>query len=122
MAVATLLPNTSHAWLNNISDAVEMMREIHPDMTLNQVMVFLTVAVRPGVTQREIMETLGVADSSASRIVAILSDYGNRGTGPFKLIELVEDKRDRRNKLLHLTKKGQSLASKLAAAASRGHK
>lgn len=111
-----LVQNTaSIAWLNNMVEAVEALREVHPDMTLNQVMVFLMVAAGTGVTQREIMDKTGLSDGSASRIVAILSDYGNRGTGPFRLIELNEDPKDRRVKLLTLSKKGQALASRLAA-------
>lgn len=110
----------SIAWLNNLSDVIERLREVYPDMTLNQVSVLLNVASHPGITQRQIMENTGLADSSASRIVAILSEHGNRGTGPFHLIELHEGTEDRRIKELHLSKKGKDLVRDLTKAIARG--
>jgi len=106
----------SIARLNPLVDVVDMLRDIYPDMTLNSVQVLLLVATNPGISQREIMERTGLADSSASRIVGLLSEYGNRGTGPFYLIDLVPNKDDRRYKGLYLSKKGQALTTKMLAA------
>jgi len=108
--------------VNNLTDVVDLLRETYPDMTLNQVLVLLLVAANPGISQREIMDRTGLADSSASRIVALLGEHGNRGSGPFHLIELREDLKDRRSKLLHLTKKGQGLITKITNALARGQK
>jgi DNA-binding MarR family transcriptional regulator len=117
-----LVPKPGVSWLNNLTEAVDILREVHPDMTLNQVLVLLLVALKQGTTQREVMEQIGVSDSSTSRIVALLSSYGNRGTGPFHLIDLSEDPQDRRTKHLHLTKRGQALVDRLTRVLARGHK
>lgn len=110
----------SIARLNRLIDVVTELRGVYPDMTLNQVAVLLTVAANPGISQSEIMEQTGLADSSASRIVAILSSYGNRGTGPYHLVELVPSENDRRFKTLHLTKKGRALIEKLLTILGQG--
>lgn len=114
MAVKLVAANTPDlAPLNNLLKIVGVLRDIYPDMTLNQLVILLLVGANPGISQKQLMELSGLADSSASRIVAVLSEYGNRGTGPFHLIELRESKADRRYKDLHLTKRGQALQTKI---------
>jgi len=110
----------SLARLNNLVAIVEELREIHPDMTLNQLIVLLQVAANPGISQKDIMDKTGLADSSASRIVSILSEYGDRATGPFHLIELIPSKNDRRYKELFMTKKGRALIDRLLNLMGKG--
>ena len=119
-STASSISSPSIAWLNNLSDAIERLRGVYPDMTLNQVSVFLCVASQPCINQRDVMERTGLTDSSISRIISILSGYGNRGTGPFNLLELRESAGDRRVKELHLTKRGHDLVSDLTLAIARG--
>lgn len=120
--MATIVPHPAFdlGWMNNLTDVVLILQGIHPDMTLNQLLVLLLVATNPGITQRDIMDKAGLADSSASRIVAMLSDHGSRGSGPFYLIEATTGLGDRRHKPLRLTKKGQGLITRLASAMARG--
>lgn len=107
---------TSVAHLNRLIEAVALFQTVHPDMTVRQIQVFLLVATNPGVSQSEICERLELADSSVSRIIGILSEYGNRGTGPFNLVEMRVHKTDRRLRACFLTRKGEALAAKLAKA------
>lgn len=112
-AVVSLPQGASIARLNLLIKAVEDLRNVYADMTLNQLQVLLLIAANPGITQRQIMEETGLPDSSTSRIVSIMGKFGNRGTGPFNLIDLVPSETDRRYKGLHLTKKGRALVEKL---------
>jgi DNA-binding MarR family transcriptional regulator len=49
-------------------DALQLFRELKPDMTVNHVLTFLTLASSDeGVTTEEIQEMLGVTQTSASR-------------------------------------------------------
>lgn len=105
---------------NRMIEAVNAFRDVHPDMTLNQVVVMLLVASRPGITQRQIMEETGLADSSTSRIIGILGKWGNRGTKPLNLIDVVYDEADRRVRTYTITPTGRKLLEKVMAALTKG--
>ena len=106
--------------INNLVGSLNVLREIYGDMTLNHAVVLSLVAANPGISQREIMDQTGLTDGSTSRIVALLSEYGNRGTGPFHLIEMRPDPNDRRYKTLHLTQKGRGLFTKITNILAKG--
>jgi DNA-binding MarR family transcriptional regulator len=89
--------------------ALQRLRYYHSEITVLQAQFFLLVAERPGVSQRELWETLGASDTAASRILAQLSDLGDRNRPGLDLITMETMKTDRRVRLLHLTKKGQQL-------------
>lgn len=90
-------------------EALEEFRGIYGDMTISQAVVLATVAASPGLSQKELVQRSGLKDSSISRIYAIMSDRGNRGTGPFNLMALKEDPTDYRVKRVYLTKSGNNL-------------
>lgn len=94
--------------------ALQRFRDLHPDVTALQVQVFLLVAETPGIPQSDLYKSLGVSDSAASRIIAILSDIGGRHTEGFKLIEVQVNPHDRRERRINLTTKGQRLADDVA--------
>lgn len=106
--------------LRRLTDVFEELRKVHPDMTLNQALVLIRTAMKPGITQREIMRDVGLADSTASRIIAILSNIGNRGTGPFELVSLKEAIEDRRQKHITLTHKGRQVVASIIKALGGG--
>lgn len=94
------------AMLSRISAAFNTLRTIYLDMTVTQAVLLLTVAYRPGVTQSDIVNLTGLSEASVSRIVAIMGSKGDRGAGPFNLIEPRVSPRDSRARELHLTAKG----------------
>lgn len=94
--------------------ALQRFRDLRPEITALQVQVFLLVAERPGIPQSDLYKALGVSDSAASRIIAILSDIGGRYTEGFKLIEVSVNPNDRRERTIGLTTKGQRLAEDMA--------
>lgn len=110
------------AWMNSLIDVIDVYREIHPDMTLNQLVVLMAVAANHGISQKELAETVGLADSSVSRILAVLGEHGSRGTGPFNLVYMVSSDTDRRQRNVYLSKKGQALTSKVISIVSKGLK
>lgn len=110
----------SVAHLNKLRDALEILRGLHPAITVNQALVFVLIVVNPGITQRQIMEQSGLSDSSTSRIIDILGKWGNRGTEGLLLIDAKESESDRRTKEYSLTAKGRAIVDKLVAALGRG--
>ena len=85
------------------------MRTLHPDMTILQLQAFLLVARDPGITQRALMGALDTQDSTASRTVGILSEFGNRTTPGLKLVRMEVNIDDRRERNCYLTRKGEAL-------------
>ena len=95
---------------DGLSKTFVRLRDIHPEMTILQAMCFLTVARHPGITQRALSAEVGSSDSATSRILAALSDLGDRKMASgFDLIKMTTDKSDRRVKQVRLTPKGQRL-------------
>jgi DNA-binding MarR family transcriptional regulator len=88
---------------------LQRLRDLHADMTVLQVQFLLWIAANPGENQRALLTALDVSDSVASRNLAILSEYGVRGTEGLALVEMRMNPTDRRAKLLYLTRKGRSL-------------
>jgi DNA-binding MarR family transcriptional regulator len=94
--------------------ALIRLRDLHADMTLLQAQAFLLITQKPGIRQEALYNDLDMADSSASRTLALLSDVGARGFAGLDLIYAKIDPADRRYRLLYLTPKGKRLASDLA--------
>lgn len=105
----------SIANLNRLTDVVEALRGVYPDMTLNQVICLLLIATNEGISQTDIMKKTNMSDGTCSRIVSLLGKYGSRGTGPFNLVELVADDGDRRFKSLYMTNTGKGLMDTIEA-------
>ena len=89
--------------------ALQRLRRVHPDMTVLQALVLFHVADHPGIGQRRLYEELGINDSAASRILAVLSDWGTRSTGGLGLIVIETNPEDRREHLLALSPDGRKL-------------
>jgi DNA-binding MarR family transcriptional regulator len=93
--------------LDPIFRIMDEARRIYPSMTVTQLMVFCLVAANPYIGQADLEVKTGISDASASRIVALLSQHGNRGTEPLNLISLETDPKDRRRRIMTLTSKGE---------------
>jgi len=76
-------------------------------------MAFLYVAARPDITQRELLKVLDATDSVVSRAMAVISHVGAGGVDGLNLITMEEDPKDRRQKLLRLSRAGEKLAAEM---------
>ena len=95
--------------------AMEVFRELDPDMPIQYALSFLTLARNPGLSIRDLSERLGIAQSSASRNVAALSEWHSFRKPGHDLIQAKEDPRERRRKIVTLTRKGEALLHRLEA-------
>jgi DNA-binding MarR family transcriptional regulator len=98
-----------------LAGALLRLRQIHSDMTIQQAAALLFIAGNPGITQRRVWALLDISDGVASRTLAILGEYGSRGTQPLGLIEVRADLNDRRNRICRLTPKGERLIGQIHA-------
>lgn len=104
-------------WASQLIEALEEFRKINQDVTANQVIIFLLIAMRPGISQKELMKLTELADGTVSRICGVLSDRGNRGTVGQGLIEIRPSPTSFRSTAQHLSPKGRRLLDAIRKAA-----
>ncbi|MEC9435594.1 MAG: MarR family winged helix-turn-helix transcriptional regulator [Pseudomonadota bacterium] len=104
------LTDLDRAALRRLLAAVSAIRAEDPEMPLQQVALFLEIAICEGQSLNELQHRIGMANSSTSRGVTSLSTrvmQGRRGLG---LVSNEPDPTERRRNLHNLTPKGESLA------------
>lgn len=100
--------------ITSFSKAVDLFRQLHPEVTANQIMAFLWIAQNEGKYSLDMQKPLRVSKATAARLLDVLTNRGRgekaKGMG---LVYQVEASNDRRHKELWLTKEGQMLLKKL---------
>lgn len=67
-AAFSIMTTTEDAgWLERLSLILDAFREIHPEITANQILVLLQIGGKPGITQRELSDRTGLKDGTISR-------------------------------------------------------
>ena len=105
--------NACSGEIATLIQVLEVLRRLDPDMPIQYVLSFLTVAQNEGLSIRELSERLGIAQSSASRNVAALSRWRGTGKPGHGLVLSREDPRERRRKVVTLTAGGRALVEEL---------
>lgn len=101
--------------LSQLLTVIERFREMDTEMQTQTVAVFLCVAKSPmPVRMSVIADETGLAQSSISRNVALLSQWSRHQVKGQGLLEAYEDPTERRRKLVRLTKKGEKFAKSIA--------
>ncbi len=90
--------------------AINVIRTIDETIPIQQVALFLEIAINEGQTLSELQARIGLASSSTSRGVYALSAHTIRGKQGLGLIDNPIDPNERRRKLHVLTAKGRRLA------------
>ncbi len=90
--------------LNKAIHLVSEFRKIDPEMPMQIAHVFLVIADKPGICQREIAAETKIGKSSVSRIVEWLSTGTGKG-----LVSATADLDDRRVNVLMLTDQGHGV-------------
>ena len=114
--------------LRTIVRMIELIREVDGEMPLQMAHTFFCIALKPGSSMQELVTQTGLAQSSISRNVQALSRWHwqrDRETklpkDGYNLVEAADDPTDSRRKIIYLTPKGRTLASKVISAI-RGEK
>lgn len=82
-------------------------------MTPQAFQITLEVALRPGVTMKQLMDASGLALGSVSRNLMALGEWHRLDMPGLGLIETVNDPQDTRRKVAFLTKKGRKFVSEI---------
>ena len=99
--------------INVVLEGTEEFAKLDPHMQLITMLTFIHIAQRGISNQQDIELLLGTNSASASRNVAYWTDVKHGGDAGFNFIQREEDPRDRRSKLLRLTKEGKAFYNKL---------
>lgn len=107
---------TARDALNTLDRALTYIRrEVHPDIAMSHLHVYLKVCQRDGITMPEVMESLGMTTGVISRSVKKLSRYietdrlGNRVICGYDLVRTEPDLIERRRMAIYLTDKGKEV-------------
>jgi DNA-binding MarR family transcriptional regulator len=98
-----------------IVQILEEFRRLDPDMPIQYALSFLTIARHPGLSMGDLAQRLGIAQSSASRNIAALSQWHSFNRAGHDLVVAHEDPRERRRKIVTLTPRGATLIETLRA-------
>ncbi|WP_210092396.1 MarR family winged helix-turn-helix transcriptional regulator [Ruegeria sp. HKCCSP346] len=92
---------------------ISRFREVDSEMPVQQMLCLVWVANNEGKSQKELRDSLGMASSTASRNLNALADYHRLGKPGLGLVEMADDFRDRRQKVVRLTPKGRTLMNEV---------
>tara|TARA_R100000808_G_scaffold6280_1_gene18792 strand:+ start:4063 stop:4431 length:369 start_codon:yes stop_codon:yes gene_type:complete len=99
--------------VRDLANVMELFADLRRDMPLQLIRTFLMVAADPGRPFKDYGKRLGISQSSMSRHMAELAEWGQRGNDPLHLIESFEDPEERRRKCARLTPKGEQTRDRL---------
>lgn len=92
---------------------IEKLRELFPDTPMQTVSVFLIIAMKPGICQRDLLKLLDISQSGVSRNVMALGKVNRHGNPGLGLIVQQCDRLDARQVHLRLTPAGKQLVNQL---------
>jgi DNA-binding MarR family transcriptional regulator len=125
MTSASKTPNEKQGTkvLRTVTEALDYFRrEINNDIPVQQIIILLTVAENPGISQAELAMKVGMSPSSISRSVRMLARYLERGNDTEKgygLIETRPDLRIRSRQACFLTTLGHKVIAGVIAILNR---
>ncbi|PZU83088.1 MAG: hypothetical protein DI528_17985 [Shinella sp.] len=99
--------------LFSIYQIIETFRDLDHDAPMQMVSVFLVIAMRPGVYQRDLIGFVGISQPAVSRHVMALGERNRHGEPGLGLILQRRDPFDARQITLHLTPAGKALVERL---------
>ncbi|MGR9178452.1 hypothetical protein ACU8OR_23270 [Rhizobium leguminosarum] len=98
---------------------IEKFRELFPDIPMQTISVFLIIAMKPGISQRELLKLMGTSQSGVSRNVMALGDVNRHGKPGLGLIVQLRDPFDARQISLGLSPTGKMLVDRVIASLSK---
>lgn len=104
---------TATIGIRDLFRRIEVFRELNSEMPMQTASIFLMIAMKPGVHQRDLPDLLGLSQASISRNIQNLSKMTRQGSPGLDLIEQRIGSLGGKTPELHLTAAGRALASRL---------
>jgi DNA-binding MarR family transcriptional regulator len=92
---------------------VEEFRKLSPEIPSQTIATFLYIAVHDPCPMKELVDGLGVAQSTVSRNVAMLDRINRHHEPGLDLVRASEDPNERRRKVVRLTPRGRQLRDRI---------
>lgn len=108
--------------LSALTAALELFRELKPEMPIQLPLVFLIVAQHKGISSARLCQLTGLSQSSMSRNLIALSKEGSKGEPGLGLIVKTIDPTNPRAHSTYLTKAGRVMAARIAEVLAKGLK
>ncbi len=99
--------------LTTLYRALDSLRTLQSDLPLQTVAALLAIAMKQGRSVKEIGDAVGIAPSSASRNIAMLSNWDWKKKKGLDLIEYRQDPQNLTTKNVHLTAKGKRVIEQI---------
>ncbi|WP_415884756.1 hypothetical protein ACMXYO_08760 [Neptuniibacter sp. QD37_6] len=96
-----------------IIEMLEIIREIHPEMTVGMMLAFFEVARGNGVTGRDLEERYDMKHAAAARILRYFDRWQAKDKEGVDLIEARIDPVDYKAKLRYLNEKGEAVMDRI---------
>lgn len=102
-------------WASRLLSILDEFRKVNPNITANQIITFINIALNEGISQRDLETKTGLHNATVSRICAILSDRGlkTRNRTAMDLIRIVPAEDDYRMGAQVLSPKGKLVFNSL---------
>ncbi|MBY3516056.1 winged helix-turn-helix transcriptional regulator [Rhizobium laguerreae] len=97
---------------------IEKLRELFPDIPMQTISVFLIIAMKPGISQRELLKLLDISQAAVPRNVMALGDVNRHRKPGLGLIIQQRDPLDARQTSLGLTPVGKTLIDRVIGSVS----
>jgi len=98
MSVSTISPAVDNKTSRRLLGIIEEFRKLNPNIQAGQMVVFLNIMAKPGITMKELERATGLSATAVSRNVMALSEFSKADTPGYDLVESYDDIHDRRNK------------------------
>ena len=92
---------------------IEAFRELRPDMPMQTASIFLLVAMKPGIAQRDLLSLTDLSQAAISRNTSALMAVDRHGKPGLNLIVQRRHPLDGRSTMLYLTSEGNAFLSRL---------
>jgi len=100
--------------LSSLRDVLAELRSEAPELPIQQLQVFVLVALNEGTTGTALQSLTGMTQASMTRNVNALLKYAGQGREGLAWLEWRPDPKDLRSRPLYLTEKGRGILERIA--------
>lgn len=104
---------TATIGIRDLFRRIEVFRELNSEMPMQTASIFLMIAMKPGVHQRDLPDLLGLSQASISRNLRVLGKVNRQGKPGLDLVEQRIGSLGGKTPELYLTSAGKVMARRL---------
>lgn len=114
-----LTADQRYALLTRLKRAIDIVRTLDANLPTQAIAALLAIAQKEGRSVKDISDAIGIAPSSGSRNISMLSDWDWKKRTGLALVEYRIDRMTMTTKNVHLTQKGKLVIEQLVHVLNR---